>query len=781
MAVPSKTTVLNWIVDLGYLAPTIESIAKGIRDNASTMYKTIDGLNWSGRGRIGADGRAERERQQMGVLADAFDDLATACRNGQARLEPMVTSARQTVAVLTGDGYAVAENWYVSDKYNYPAALVLARGNQEQTDQINQLQTDRSNEAANQTVALQRLAADIGVADDEVATTISTALATIEQLSPAAAGLNPILAQHDLASWKSGKTTPDQLERLRVATRLTPDQLQDLLDGKPVDLPQERYDYLRGLMRGLDGMSVSDLARLGDKLPPDQQGTLRTGVVDAMQLMSNPQIETVGDGTVEDRGGMIQLPTQVRNLLRENPVRRSEKYGSSEFIGNFIDIPREADFGVFVDLLGKGTPALAQGSDLDRGLLKQGAEIAGASAVNLVPDPKPHSVTDLADRMLDRAGGDRLAVHDLLYGSNMQCTVTEGGHYDAASHVGDIIGRDWHGHEDGVTTVIQTAGQYSMSTDPTLNRQAGESAWALASYASTHSQELLHLDGGSQSIGMVNANMTKALGQTLATYIPSMVGVPDDMFGTHGFGPIDQANVKNIFAVIDSNKDAAIDFNRAAYVTVAQMNQTFGAQGGTNFALGEWAGRIDAAAQSGMQLELDGRKLDLAEQLKYEQSLFDSLKDVAAFGGKHIPRLIGSATGESLAMPLGFSLSDFTELGVKVAAPEVKNWLFGAVPELGPKADLDGYGSQAKQFYNILQGMTLTPDHPDYSKDPNIGRYFDGNGNLMSFEQIKHLDGKDGATSLPVFKGQMKNFMPGLVAYDDGWRAAHDPAEWHPR
>ncbi|MEC3914414.1 TPR repeat region-containing protein [Nocardia sp. CDC160] len=780
MAVPSKSTVLNWIVDLGYLAPTIESIAKGIRDNASTMYKTIDGLNWSGKGRVGADGRAERERQQMGVLADAFDELATACRNGQARLEPMVTSARQTVAVLTGDGYQVAENWYVTDKYNYPAALVLARGNQQQTDQINQLQTDRSNEAANQTVALQRLAADIGIADDEVATAISTALAAIEQLSPASAGLNPILAQHDLDAWKSGKSTPDQLERLRLATQLTPDQLQDLLNGKAVNLPQERYDYLRGLLRGMDSMSVSDLAQLGDKLPPDQQGTLKTGVVDAMQLMSNPQIETVGDGTVEDRGGMIQLPTQVRNLLQENPVRRSEKYGSSEFIGNFIDVPHEADFATFVDLLGKGTPALAQGSDLDRGLLKQGAEIAGASAVNLVPDPKPHSVTDLADRMLARAGSDRLAVHDLLYGTNMQCTVTEGGHYDAPSHVADIIGRDWHGHEDGVTKVIQTAGQYSMSTDPTLNRQAGESAWALASYASTHSNDLLHLDGGDYSIGRVNPDMTKALGQTLATYIPTMVGVPSDMFGAHGFGEIDPANVKNVFAVIDSNKDAAVDFNRAAYVTIAQMNQSFGIHGGTDYALGEWAGRIDAAAQSGMQLELDGRKLDQATQLKYEQTIFDSVKDIAAFGGKHIPRIAGAGLGESLTMPLGFTLSDFTELGVKVAAPEVKNWLFGAVPELGPTADLDGYGSQAKRFYNILEGMTLVPDHPEYSQDPNLRRYFDGEGKLLSFETIEKLDGTP-ESSLPKFKESMKKFLPGLLAFENGWDNGHSQSEQHPR
>uniref|UniRef100_UPI0002F7E0DC TPR repeat region-containing protein n=1 Tax=Nocardia niigatensis TaxID=209249 RepID=UPI0002F7E0DC len=780
MATPSKSTVMGWLVDLGNLAPTIESIAKGVRDNASSMHKTIDGMNWSGKGRDGADGRVDRERQQMGVVADAFDDLATACRNGQSALEPMVASARQTVTHLNGDFYKVSEDWYVEDTYNYAEALLLA-GSQQVKDQINQLQIDRKNEAANQTVALQRLAADIGAADDAIATALSTALASIEQLTPASAGLNPVAAQQDLDAWKNGKATPDQLERLQLATQLTPDQLQDLLNGKDVDLPQERFDYLRSLMRGMDGMSVSDISQFGDKLPADKRGTLETGLVDAMQLMSNPQIKTVGDDKVEDQGGMIQLPTQVQTLLKENPVRRSEKAPASEFAANFIDIPHEGDFNTFVDLLGKGNPGLAQGSDLDRGLLKQGAEIGAATANNLVLEPKPHGATDLADRMLNQAGGDRLAVHDLLYGTNMQCTVTDGGHYDAPSHVADLLGRDWHGHEDGVSKVIESAGRYATSADPTLNQQSGEASWALANYASTHAHDLLHLDGGDQSIGMVDPKMTKALGQTLASYIPDMVGTTEGAFGTHGFGAIDQANVKNIFAVIDSNKDAAVDFNRAAYVSIAQMNQAFGAHGGTNYALGEWAGRIDAAAQSGMQLELDGRKMDQATQLKYEQTIFDSVKDIAAFGGKHIPRLGIPALGGSNSLPMGFSISDFTELGVKVAAPEVKNWLFGAVPELGPNADLDGYGSQSKRFYNILQGMTLTSDHPDYSKDPNIGRYFDSNGNLMSFYDIKRLDGMNGANSLPMFKEKMKDFLPGLLAYDDGWNSGHSQSEQHPR
>ncbi|AYF77529.1 hypothetical protein D7D52_31140 [Nocardia yunnanensis] len=428
-------------------------------------------------------------------------------------------------------------------------------------------------------------------------------------------------------------------------------------------------------------------------------------------------------------------------------------------------------------MLGDGNPALAQGSDLDRGLLKQASEIAGLGQGTIVvsSDGSSHSANPIADKLLTAAGGDRLAVHDLLYGTNLDCTVTEG-HYDAQSHVANLLNHSWNGHDDGIAKVIETAGHDATSADPTVNRQSGEASWALANYVSTHSNELLHLGGTDHSIGMLDPKMTKALGSTLGAYIPDMVAADEGSFGTHGFGAIDQSHVKDIFAVIDSNKDAARDFNRAAYASITQMNQQFGSSGGSENSLGEFAGRIDAAAQAGAKLEVAGRISDAAARLNEEKAIFDSVKDVIPFGAKHLPRLAGLT--EKWA---GFTVSDFSELGSKMATPGFKDWLFGSTPDIGPNVDLKGEDSQAKRLYNILKGMTLTPDHPNYSQNPTTGQYFDSKGEILSFEAIKALDGKNGDNSLAHFNQQMRK-LPGVLEYENGWRAGHDdPSEPKPK
>lgn len=405
MKVPNVSQVMFWNVDMGSVAPKATLIAQGIRDAADTMNKTVDGLNWSGDGRRGAENRAERERTEMRLVADAFDDLATACLNGQTAMGPLVSTAKQSVTSLRKDGYEVDDgDWSVRDTYNYQAALDAAGKDQKLIDQVNTLQSTRQNEASNQTVTLQRLAADLGWADAAATTAIRTALNSIEQLTPATSGLNPTVAAQDEAALRNGTATPEQVERLQLATHLTQQQLDDLLAGKQVDLPQGQFDYLRGLMRSMDTMSVTDIKKLGDGLPADQQTIVRAGVADALQIMSNPQIEAGRQGVAADTGGMALLPTQVRTLLTEKPYK-SLNPARGGGAGGVIEVPRMGDFNALTDLLGNGNAGLAQGTDIDRGLLKQGAEIAGSNVKNIQgPWGSTETPSSLADKMLSRAG-----------------------------------------------------------------------------------------------------------------------------------------------------------------------------------------------------------------------------------------------------------------------------------------------------------------------------------------------------------------------------------------
>lgn len=359
--------------------------------------------------------------------------------------------------------------------------------------------------------------------------------------------------------------------------------------------------------------------------------------------------------------------------------------------------------------------------------------------------------------MLDRASGDHSAVHDALTGNNMEVTCDNGGHYNAQDHVGDLLNHNWQGHEQGIKHVLDGIGENSKSTDQFLNVQAGESAHVLAEYAGKHKDDLLDLKGWNQSIGEANPEMTKALGWTLSPYIPNMVGVEDSYLGSHGFEAMNSADAKGLFAVVDSNQDAAVDFNKNAYASISLLDQHYGFSYATDgrSALGEMAGRIDWAAQSGMNDELAHRIGDAAEEQKQKELLFDTLKETASFSVDKLP-VIGPGA----------------ELGVNMAAPATKEWLLGSVPDLHAQADISTAGSTPRQYYDILRGAALAD--PSIAQNPYVAKHFDSDGQLKSFEDIAG-PGHRAATSLPNFNEDMMDFMPNIVKYETAFDNGKDP------
>lgn len=748
---------MYWNVDLDYPARQADTISQGIITAADRLNRTIDGLDWSGVARRAATDRATREETQMRTLASAFEDLATACRKGHAAMAPMVQSLKTTVRSLESNDYTVHEDWEVTE--------TLTNATPDET---------RVNEAKNQTISLRRLADELGWADDACAQGIRDALSAIAMLAPESAGLNPATAAQDLAAFESGKATPEELERLQAATRLTDQQVADLLAGRAVDLPQEQYDYLRQLVRSMDGMTVQQIADLGSGLPDDQQRTVSAGVANTLQLMSNPQITTAGlltpgdPAQVADRGGMTQLPAQVRTLLTESPLKKNKDGDSGH--GQPVDtgngVPRAKDFRSLVDLLGTGDLKLAQGSDIDRGLLKQAAEIAGGADSVGETNVAADNPSKLASRILEQAAGDHQAVHDLLTGKNMESTVPPGTSYDPQAHIKGLLDHNWSGNEEGLTRLLNGIESNATSSDQHLNQQAGESASMLAKYLGGHQDQLLHIEGTTQSIGAANPKVTGALGDLLSNYIPNMVGVRDEFLHSYGFPAMEQSERRSVFAVLDSDRRTAVDFNSSAYAAISQLHQQFGMTGGHDYRLGKWAGMIDLAAQSGIQSELDSRVKDQTQALKEKQALFDSLREGTAFAGKKAPIIGGEGT----------------ELAWKMTSPHVKAWLLGSVPGLDPQADISDKGSSSSRYYSVLQGMTLASDHPDYRHDPNVGRFFDPTtGALKSFEEISRMNGLAPSTNLAEFDGAMMRLLPSLAQYETLWDNGRDPKEGQPR
>lgn len=807
MGVPTRSQVNGWVsAHVGQVPQMVKPTVERIDTSADTMQRTITDLHWSGLAKDAAGGRADNERTQMRRIARAFEDLGKACTTGADAMGPMIDGLRSSATNLEADSFAVADTWVVTDTNNYAAAFAACGDDQRAIDSVTQLQQRRSEEAKNETVRLQRLATDLGDADLACAKAIDAANENVRSLAPTAAGLSASGAQKDLDEAAHGSASAEVLDRIHSATQLSDEQKDALAHGKPVDMPQGQFDYLNEVMRSQDGMSVEDIEKLGSDLSPDRQQQLRADLANGMQLMSNPSVHAAGVSlggqppVSVDHGGMDRLPTQVRSLVTENPVQNWTALRTSDDGSPLtpettrrvrgVEITRAGDFESLNKVLGSGDKALAQGSDLDRGVIKQASEIAAATRDPDVyigkqtdaffddPDRSDAFFGDRHDRdqanqmvstMLENAGGDRTAVHDAFTGQNMNVTCDEGGTYNATDHLDGLLNRDWQGHEQGISTVLNTIGDNAASPDPAVNAQTGETARALAGYVGTHKDQLLDLHPGNggvfgtpgeDSIGQLNPKTTQALSGALGHYIPNMVGVEEEFLDSHNFTPLTSDETKDLFAVIDSDgsdNGAAVSFNQVAYSSVSQLDYQFGLSNGEHSRLGEYAGRIDWAAQNGMNDELSTRIYDAAEMDKARSDIWDTVKEGATFGAGKIPRI-----GEALSG------------SVDIAAPEAKSWLLGSVPDQHARADISGEGSAASRYHNILQGMVESPEGSGVTSDPRVERYLDRAGDLRTMEDI--IDNAK-ARNLPIFNEDMTSFLPNLTAYEAAWDNGRDPRE----
>ena len=176
--------------------------------------------------------------------------------------------------------------------------------------------------------------------------------------------------------------------RIDAATELTASQWERPACGERIDLPQGQFDYLVSFMDGLGGVPVDRLGGLN--------GDLRGALADGLQVVSNPNIgtfqqlpESAGIGT-EAVGGLDRLPAQVRTLLTEDPTAFS--IAMSEFSNQSrpdwlpdgaaafgVEVPRTADYAALTDIVAAGDPQLRVGTDLDRSMIAQVAEMAAAT------------------------------------------------------------------------------------------------------------------------------------------------------------------------------------------------------------------------------------------------------------------------------------------------------------------------------------------------------------------------------------------------------------------
>ncbi|MEV5648189.1 hypothetical protein AB0L57_08055 [Nocardia sp. NPDC052254] len=653
MPIPTKTQVMGWKTGmLAEIAGDAVKLRDAIDTDADMMNRTIHGLDWSGAAFQAAADRADREKTQQRAVATAYDDLATALQ-----------AAESDTGWLIGQIQLVVRNnsfphWTIGDDYVVtPADSTL----QEQAD--------------NATVSLQSLADQLGQAMDNWAPKIAEAVSAISDSAPIIAEkcvVNPAdqftsqQAQADLEALRSGTADAATLERLRAATDLTSEDKDALASGKGVNLPQ--FDYLQALSKGMNGMSGADIANLGSKLTGNGHDQVQAAVADGFRIVSDPQVHSAGlDGSPGNAtGGMNQLPDTVQRALTNDPVK-SIPFGSHH-VNNWDDLR------AINSVMSKGDKMI-QGSDINRGMLKQGAEIAAASNPDAYFDVNTKNAANLADGLLGNASGDHAAIHDAVLadanapaGSDaraaadrMGVTCDHGGKYYGNQHVVDILEHEWTPDQHGAENVFKWIGEdASLPKGSFANNQAGQTAYGLAAILGDSNNQSV-LNSPDHPLGAKNPALTQTLANTLSPYLGNFADVRDypgtsilnsapvDSAGNRINSPFsDPSDLSKMFSVLDSDPQAARTINSAGMQWHDALAYSAGLN--TDHASGYLAnaGNLQSAMSDGLSSQINAH----AAERSYEASQQYADRGVFADGVTSVVQTAASIAAGPEAGPI---------------------------------------------------------------------------------------------------------------------------------
>jgi hypothetical protein len=417
--------------------------------------------------------------------------------------------------------------------------------------------------------------------------------ADLARVLTAATGGDPELpaeqGTNDGQSLQDGQLTPEEMARLEENTNLTPEQQESLVRGELV-LPASQMEYLNNLSRSLDGKSPGEIRSMIDQM--NANGQNGGAVADALQLLGNENITTAGAAPegVPTQGGMQNLPSDIRETF-ERPLRGPTvpTHGTNEQGNPTIDLPDPYNPFPHLDeyrdvaaIVSAGDPALQQGTAMDAALLDKSEQIL--HDMHNAPDIAWKENIGLSQQLVDpalqdmlsAAGRDQMAVHGALTDAY--------GKPDNPGFVEDLFTHQWADDGAAAGSLLQDTGAVpSDLTDPTQLEQAtraGQSMHAVDKWVGENAPKLLDIDGTeNQSLGQVNPELTQALAEANKPYIDDMLGNPLD--NSTGFATLEHLDnpempvTRDLFAVIDTNPEAAAALNSQAYLNGLQYQSNF--------------------------------------------------------------------------------------------------------------------------------------------------------------------------------------------------------------
>lgn len=585
--IPNRSQVNGFnFGSLDQAASHATTIGTGIQQDADRVSHTISGLDWSGGARGAADDRASREHTQLSRVAHAFDDLSDAAKSGNAAMSHISDALKQNANGLEADMFKVSDDWGVTDTYNYALADAVAAANNDPVaqQQIAELKAKRAEEAKTGATRLKRLAQEFDEADEKCTSQIKSANEAISSLAPVASGLSSKGADSIADALNGGHPlSPSQLSQLKAATNLTPDQIDALKHGKPANLSQGQYDFIKELTHGMDGKSIDQITGMG---AGPSHGAVQNGLANATVMMGTPNVGTAAG----DHGGMGALPQNLQSILTKNMAT-----GKSDPTGFFK----------FSNFIGKSNPELRQGSDVSRGILKQASEISGYAkndpVANFAHPPDWQNSGEVLNHELNQAlnvgASDKIATHDFITGKNMDVTCSDGGHFNANTHLTDLTTHHWEDQTSGVDKMFKWVGQDAASPDHFSADLAHDAANSLGHHLGSEANI-----GANQQLGVINPEMSKTLATAVSPYLGNFAGagglpgIPD----MH-IGHMQQGELQNMFQALNSSPESAKIINTAGQHWMNYMSYQYGMHPDSNLAMN--AGQIGGAMTGGYHNE----------------------------------------------------------------------------------------------------------------------------------------------------------------------------------
>lgn len=628
--IPTRTQVNKFqIARMGGAASQSREIGSSIDRAANLVRNTIAGLDWSGKARSGAVDRANREHVQYSRSSSAFEDLADAITDGQASMGHISSDLISRADGLEKNMYEVSDTWDVKDAYNYTLgyAVATATDNDAAIARLDAIKAQRETERKSAEVGLKRLAGDFNTADTTCSAAVTAANAAIASLAPAAAGVGTGSANTILDQLNAGeKLTPTQLQQLQYATSLSPQQLDALRRGKPAEMTQSQYDFLKTLAQGidekivggftgsLDSSSAEKILTLGHESQREQiQRHLANGVI----LLGAPGIYTKGG----DQGGMGAVPQNMRLLLTERPVLSVTSSGTQV----------NAELYKLTEFITQGDRNQQLGSDINRAVLKQVSEISAAAAVTGfgIQDTEQLTAGEM-DRFISRAlefsAGDKLAAHDFITGTNMDVTCANGGRFNANDHLDGLFANNFGDETEGLNKLVSWIGSDATNLDAVEASRAHSAANAIGHYLGS---------GGDNDIvrhlGVKNPLVAQEIAKTLSPYLlgfngsdesDNLPGIPD-----MGVDKLQHSELARVFASLDSDPDSAAIINKAGKDWQNYLAYMHGLNPDTTDVNGLDIGRLADAMSDGYQAAGKTLEHDALDGYNDKVLAFSVLKD----------------------------------------------------------------------------------------------------------------------------------------------------------